>query len=338
MVRMGAKWTPGGRTTGIGSLPHRSTKAAAAFAFAATSIPAIPTLPRRSPAEAMICQALVGVHGFDVGPYGSLAVNLSAVDPQAGIKSDLTDEAFRGTLAFLQLAQRSGYRGDVKWHFVGPVTLGIALARAGVPARQAFDVAVNAVRSHMDLLLDAVDLFIADARQIVFLDEPSFFEVAEENFFLPPDAAADLISTALARIEPRAIAGVHCCADVNINQLLDTGPQVLSVPVTDGLLEYSARLIRFLEDDGVIAWGAVPTSGPLPVTAERPWRVLSELWCELVRRGADPLRLRHQALITPACGLAAHSVSVAERLFTIASEVGTRVSDQSAAAHIAYGA
>ena len=335
---MGGNWQPCGKTTGIGSLPHRSTKAAAAFALTASSIPAIPTLPRRSPAEAMICQALVGVHGFDVGPYGTLAVNLAAVDPDAGIKSDLGDEAFRGTAAFLRRAKALGYRGEVKWHFVGPVTLGIALVRAGVPPQQAFEVAVHAVRSHMDLLLDAVASYLPESRQIVFLDEPSFFEVAEDNFFLAPDTAADLISTALARIEARAIAGVHCCADADIGQLLDTGPQVLSIPVTERVVDSASRIAQFLDNDGVVAWGAVPTSGPLPLSAERPWRALNDVWCELVKRGVDPFRLRHQALVTPACGLAAHSVPVAERLFAVCREIGKRVGDQSAAMNFAYGA
>lgn len=335
---MAENWQPCGRTTGIGSLPHRSTKAAAAFALSASSIPAIPTLPRRSPAEGMICQALVGVHGFDVGPYGTLAVNLSAVDPDHGIKADLASEAFRGTVAFLEQARAEGYSGDVKWHFVGPVTLGIALVRAGVAPQLAFDVAVNSVSSHMDLLHDAVASYLPQSRQIVFLDEPSFFEVAEENFFLAPDSAADLISTALARIEARAIAGVHCCADIDIGQLLDTGPQILSVPLTDRVLDAASRLAQFLDNGGVVAWGAIPTSGPLGINADRPWRALSEAWRELAERGVDPARLRHQALITPACGLAVHSVPVAERIFAACREVGKRVSDQSAALNFAYGA
>ena len=41
-----------GSTTGIGSLPHRNAKHAAEFSLDAYDIPAIPTLPRRSPAEA----------------------------------------------------------------------------------------------------------------------------------------------------------------------------------------------------------------------------------------------------------------------------------------------
>ena len=48
----------------------------------------------------------------------------------------------RGSRAFLAAAAR-GMRGPVKWQFVGPVTLGVALLRAGVAPDAAFAVAVR---------------------------------------------------------------------------------------------------------------------------------------------------------------------------------------------------
>jgi len=96
--------------------------------------------------------------------------------------------------------------------------------------------------------------------------------------------------------------------------------------------------VRFLEHGGVIAWGVVPTAGPITTSVERPWRQLSALWCELVQRGADPALLRQQAIITPECGLAAHSQAVAERVHRIAAEVGARVRDQAAASRWVLGA
>ncbi len=55
---------PSGIATGIGSLPHRNAAEATAFVLSAMELPAIPTLPRRSPAEGMIAQATVGIQGF----------------------------------------------------------------------------------------------------------------------------------------------------------------------------------------------------------------------------------------------------------------------------------
>ncbi|MSY76715.1 MAG: hypothetical protein F2659_05525, partial [Actinobacteria bacterium] len=67
----------GGMSMAIGSLPHRSVAAAVALSMSSTDIVTIPSLPKRSPAESMIAQALVGLDGVTVGQYGSLAIDLA---------------------------------------------------------------------------------------------------------------------------------------------------------------------------------------------------------------------------------------------------------------------
>ena len=104
------------------------------------------------------------------------------------------------------------------------------------------------------------------------------------------------------------------------------------------LLESAGYLARFLGDGGTIAWGAVSTEGPISTSAERPWRKLSELWCELVQRGADPGQLRRQSIITPECGLGTHTPAVAERVHRLAADISERVRDQATATRISLGA
>ena len=120
---MATQWRPQGMVTGIGSLPHRDASAAAAFSLASADLPAIPTLPRRSPAEGMISQAVAGMRGFTIGQYGSIAVDVDAVDPDDPASSQLHDDAYAGLFAFLDEAAERRYQGPVKWQFVGPVTL-----------------------------------------------------------------------------------------------------------------------------------------------------------------------------------------------------------------------
>jgi hypothetical protein len=326
-----------GATTGVGSLPHRDGTVAARFALDSMSIPAMPTLPRRSPAEGMITQAVVGIHGITVGQYGSIAVDVSRIDPIHEVVTDLQHDAFGGFRAFLaEAATRPPQR--VKWQIVGPVTLGVALLRAGVPEHLAFDVAIRAVRSHVTNLLDAVDAALPGVAQMVFIDEPGMGAVSEPGFPLAPDTAIDLVSGALAAIEPRAVSGLHCCAEADWAPLLAAGPQVIGVPVRSSVAESSGYLHQFLGRGGIIAWGVVPTDGPIPTTAERPWRKLTSLWCEMVNRGCDQVQLRRQALVTPECGMGLHSPSVAERVHRITAEVGHRVHDQATATRFVLGA
>jgi methionine synthase II (cobalamin-independent) len=327
-----------GAATGIGSLPHRSVHDAATFALREYELPAIPTLPRRSPAEGMIAQALVGIGGVTLGQYGSIAVDVDHLDPDAPVATDLGHDAYGGLRAFLSTAVARQLRGPVKWQFTGPVTLGAALTRVGVPPDRAFAVAARAVRAHLAVIAAAVATALPDSPQIVWLDEPWMGDLMSPGFPIAPDPAVDLLSTAMAMLEPTATVGVHCCADADVASLLAAGPAMLSIPLDARLVDVAGYLSRFLDDGGYIAWGAVATDGPIVTSSERAWRLLSEVWCELVNRGCDPVELRRRSLVTPACGLGLHSPQVADRVLRLTREISRRVNEQAVASRFALGA
>ena len=55
-------------------------------------------------------------------------------------------------------------------------------------------------------------------------------------------------------------------------------------------------------------------------------------------RGCDPVLLRTQSVVTPACGLALHGATQAERVLRLARELADRVRDQAIAARLTLGA
>ena len=97
-------------------------------------------------------------------------------------------------------------------------------------------------------------------------------------------------------------------------------------------------LASFLESGGWVAWGAVPTSGPVGDEPDPCWRRLVGLWCELMRAGCDAGLLRRQALVTPACGLAEHGVTQAARVLRLTTQIAERVQDQAIASRLSVGA
>lgn len=328
-----------GAVIGVGALPHRDPATAAAFSLAEFGIATVPTLPRRSPAEALVAQAVVGLPGVSLGQYGSIAIDPTRVDSSTAILTDLAHDAFAGMRGFLDLAATQQLDGaPVKWQFVGPVTLGVALHRVGLDIDTAFDVALRAVRSHLAHIAAALSDALPHSPQLMLLDEPWLADLMQPDFPIPPDRAVDLMSSGMAALPNETLVGVHCCGTVDLATLLATGPRAISIPVGEGLLDWSGYLARFLDDGGVIAWGVVPTDGPLPASSERSWRALSDLWCSLVQRGCDPVKLRRQSLVSPTCGLGSHSVSVARRIARLTTEVGKRVSDQADATRFALGA
>lgn len=329
----------GGTVTGLGGLPHRDSRDAARCSLRQIELPAIPSLPRRSPAEGAIVQAMVGMRGITVGQYASISVDPKMVDPLAPVVTDLEHDAFAGFRAFVELAPevRPGLQA-VKWQCIGPVSLGLALERAGVPAEAAFDAAVHCVRTRAQHLAEAVDAALPGVGQVVFVEEPALAEVLHPGFPLPPDVAIDLVSGALAAVEPMALVGLHVGGVADVPSQIAVGPAILSIPVQADVLQSAGYLIRFMERGGVIAWGAVSTSGPVATTVERAWRELNEVWTGLVERGADPIMLRRQAMITPGGGMEAHTPAVAERILRLAAEIGGRVRDQSSAERWVLGA
>ena len=324
-------------TTGVGSLPHRCAKQAAAFAMHAHDVPSIPSLPRRSPAESSIAQALVGASGVTLGQYGTVAIDVDRLDPAAPVVTDLGRDNFVGFRTFLEFANDQGYTGPVKWQFVGPISVGIALRRAGALPEVAFTVALGAVRSHLQALTAAVAEALPESPQLVIIDEPFARDLMSRDFPISPGEAVDLLSAAMAAVEPIATVGVHCCGEFDIAMVLESGPRVLSLPASRSLIPLAGYLDRFLRNGGWIAWGAVATEGPIGVTSNRSWHQLASLWDDLVQHGLDRELLHRQCLFTPECGLGTHSTAVAERVCHSLHDVSRRVRSRATGTFLVRG-
>jgi hypothetical protein len=326
-----------GTATAIGSLPHIDPSRAARFALEQQPrLPAIPSLPRRSMAESILGQAAVGVRGVSINADGSLAVDIDQLDPSATSVTDINSDSFVGLRTFLDVAR--GRTMPVKWQVTGPVTFGLALVAAGAPADLAFEVARVAVRSRALALHATIAAALPGAAQVVFVDEPSFGAVMHDRSPLAPDLAVDLVSGALAALEPLASTGVHCCGDADVAALIAAGPSVLSIPARRELQAVAGYLNTFLESGGWVAWGAVATNQPIGSGVDPWWRELAGIWCDLVGAGCDPVLLRRQSLLTPECGLAGHHVEQAKLVYELTNELSGKVSDQAVATRLNVGA
>ncbi len=327
-----------GVATSIGSLPHANPRDAATFVLERQPrLPAAPSLPTRSGMERMVAQAAWGIAGITVLPDGSLEVDDTRLDPGAPLTTAGIDgEPFVGLRAFLGAV--AGRCAPIKLQLTGPVTLGIALLALGVPRDRAFAVAGAAVRARARSLVAAAQETAPMAPLVVFVDEPGLTAAMHASFPLEPNRTIDLVSSALATLEPHAMTGLHCCGLADWPVVLEAGAQILSLPLDSGAVEHAGALHRFLEGGGTIAWGAVPTSGPLGSTPERIWQHLSAEWCALTQGGCDPVLLREQAIVTPACGLALHGVGQADLVLRLTNQVARRLATQTQGMRLTVGA
>jgi methionine synthase II (cobalamin-independent) len=328
-----------GVVTSVGSLPHVDADEAAAFILDAHPVlPAAPQLPRRSPLEGMIAQAARGIVGVEVDDAGALHVDVRKLDPDAPVAACIDPDSHAGLYAFLHAV--GARTAPAKFQLTGPITLALALVDTGVPAGLALDVAAAAVRLHAAALVSLVRASLPDAPLLVVLDEPGLSRATgDRSLGLDIEDVVDHLSSALAVLEEEAVTGVHCCAPTEWQLASSAGATLLSMPVErEWLLAGAGAINAHLERGGWIAWGVVPTHEPLGTDPDRLWRRLSTTWCELVQAGCDPIQLRTQALVTPACGLAGHGVSQAAQALDLASKVAERVTDQAVAVRLSAGA
>jgi hypothetical protein len=325
---------PPGLATGIGSLPFADASEAAELVLRVH--PELPSTPQlSSPREGVVAQWAVALPEITVAPDGTLVLDPARIGEP--VDATFTTDAHAGLLGFLDAAAAHETAiTRVKAQVVGPLTLGVALLEAGMDVDVAFDrarVTVVAWLAALDALLAAR---LRGARPLVFLDEPALVLWKSGTAPIEREDAVDLLSGALAAWSFET--GVHICGDGDVRLAFEAGPTVLGLPVADAVINDVGSLVRHLDADGLVAWGAIPTDRPVGESPEPLWRRLVTLWCELTRRGCEPLRLRNQAIITPACGLVGHGPSQAERALRLAADLAARVATQSAAARLTAGA
>jgi len=317
---------PTGAATSAGSLPHLDRHEAIAFVLDRTPLlPAAPTLPGIDPLELMIPQSLWGVTGVRVSDDGTISVpDPGVLDPEAPLADrGLDARPFASWRCFLDAV--SGRRGPIKLQLTGPITVGLALIDAGVADLTAFAVAAAAVSTRAQDLLALADARAPAVERIVVFDEPGLVGGLRPDLRLSGDQVVDLLSGALASIEHGSRTGVHLCGPTDWRLVLQAGPDLVSMPVGAGVVDAAGALGAFLEREGSVIWGAVPADGPLGEHAGPYWRRLAAEWSELVEAGCDATLLRDQALVSPVCGLAMHTVDQADRVFDLCHQLGERI-------------
>jgi hypothetical protein len=326
-----------GIATAIGSLPHRDASAAAALVLRCLpELPAAPELPMRTPLEGVVAQWARAIAGVEIQPDGSLA-QASELDARVEIDAVFDADAHGGLLTFLEVAAAQPKPPRrVKVQCAGPLTIGVALIEIGVEPEVAFAVGARAARAWAVALEALVAARLPRAALVLCFDEPALVHWRAGTAPLDREIATDILSTALAA--PACLTAVHVCGRGDLRLALDAGPRLVHFDIDMLDLDDAVSLSRFLEGGGWVVWGAIPTHRPVGEQAAPLWKALLDVWCELTRRGCDPTRLRSQALIAPACGLAGHGASQAERAMLLAREIGGRVHDHGAATKLAIGA
>lgn len=327
----------GFRTTGIGSLPHRDPVEACRIVFDSVDIPFWPQLPHRSFHELMVAQysegfPFVRIKEEDIyvekAEDADVASFYEAIAEERGFP--ISEEYAVGLYAFLNILKQKGKRLDViKGHVTGPVTFTLSLTNTGKRPiffdeemrELAFELLKGKVRWQIEMLRTYAQ------KVLIFIDEPILSAIGSSTYIgVDIKEVSRLLNGLVRHIKALgAIAGIHCCSKGDWHLVLSTEPDILSFDAYyywDTLSIYPDEISSFIDNNGYIAWGIVPTTEAIRrVTLNGLKEQLERGLSSLRKMGISKERIRRQSLLTPSCGTGSLQEEDALRVFSLLKEL-----------------
>ncbi len=220
----------------------------------------------------------------------------------------------------------------VKVHTTGPCSFSLTVVdeqkRAIYYNEEFRDVVVKALSMKCRW---QIKTFAPFAEKIIcFIDEPILSAFGSSTYIsVKRDDVVSLIREMVDAIHTEGgIAGVHCCGNTEWPILIEAGVDILNLDAYlygDTIALYPEAVKKFIERNGIIAWGIVPTSVSIrKESAASLEKRFDELVANLSKKSGIASDVLHErAIITPSCGTGSMNVDDAERVFHTLHELSS---------------
>lgn len=323
----------------IGSLPHTDARQAVELVLKYTpEVPAWPQLPKL-PHEDMMLQFTEGMPGlverdgrtyFDTSAsafeeelleFYEKYIMASEAEDQQSLEHFQTSRVYASGLHEFLAVPDLPDAVIVKGQITGPITLGMTLVdqdrRCAYYDSRLREMLVKSLS--MKAKWQIRQLSRHGLPVMIFMDEPTMRYFGSSDFvgFSREDVIQDMNEVIQTIHDEGAIAGIHCCGNTDWSLILATEVDILSHDSYEffhKLILFADELKKFVERDGVIALGIVPTLQADKLhteTADSLSVRLKGYIEELDKRGIPADRMLRQALITPSCGMRGLSAEMA---------------------------
>ena len=329
-------------TTAMAVMPHTDVARALETALS-LDVPFWPQLPNYSYYEDMYVQAAEHFPGivldldkrtlrFSIDNFAEEleAALLQFDDPSFFDVSETYSAVYHRFLA-LDLSDRPAIRGQLE----GPISFGFnVLDQDERPIL--FD---DTVRPFMlDFMARRLNIQLARLRELnlnafMFVDEPGLqFLFSAMAGYGDLKAKGDLDQFFSQVDRPR---GIHLCGNPDWDVLLNLDLDVLSLDVytnAEIFASYAPAIKRFLDRDGVIVWGIVPTGFEAFGREETSSLIqrLEDVWKILWSKGIDQDRLIARSMLSPAtcCLVNPDKERTVERAFKAVKRMADRLREK----------
>ena len=250
----------------------------------------------------------------------------------------LSDETASGFFTFMKImANASTPPVTVKGQVTGPITMGIGVkdetGKLIFYDERLRDVVIKQVSMNAAWQVTQLASLGAPNPPIIFFDEPGVVGFGSSTYIsISREQITDALTECIDAVHRAGgLAGIHICANGDWSLALDSGTDIINFDAFsffDRLILYRDHLKKFLLDDGILAWGIVPTSNPEWVDAASEERLFI-LWKEQLEQikalGIDEKRILSQTLITPSCGTGALSPNHAVKVLSLTKALSERI-------------
>ncbi len=328
-------------TTGIGSLPHTDPAEACRIILDSVDIPFWPQLPHRSFLELMVPQysegfPFVRIEGETIRvehqpDERALTVFYEAVAGNTGFP--VSREYAAGLHAFIDILARQDRKLEtVKGHITGPLTFALSLTddrkRPIYFDDQLRELSLELLKGKAGWQIEALRPYAENV--LIFIDEPILSALGTSAYIgVSHEEASRMLREIVGHVRAcGAIAGIHCCGKADWPLVLGSGIDVFNYDsyfFWDTLGIYPAEMKAFIENNGYIAWGVIPTTEAIrEVTLGGLEEQLERGLTSLEKAGVPGDRLRRQALITPSCGAGSLNPEDTIKVFSLLKELRNR--------------
>ena len=334
-------------TSVVGSFPHLDGAALSRKLVDKLDVPDWPQLPNRTFRENMYAQYSASLPAivFDDAHKKIYFDTTGDITPamEYFYEHYLSDdvEAFSlrpewaaGFFAMLDALRQSP--GEwIKGQVTGPVSLGLTVTdqdlRAGLYNELLADAIVKNLS--MNARWQVRQLKAVRPNVFIFVDEPYLASFGSAYISLSRELVIGMLDEVFEAIHSEgALAGVHCCANTDWSVLLATQVDILNLDAygyMDNLALYPLELRRFLDRNGVVAWGIVPNNATVAGVTPRDLsrRLQSGLQVIVDKAATRGVQIKmgefaSRSLIVPSCGLGSTTVEIAEQVVEMVVRTG----------------
>ncbi len=168
---------------------------------------------------------------------------------------------------------------------------------------------------------------------IIFADEPVLAAYGSSAYVgISEEAVLAMLSEIFSAVsEAGAIPGMHVCGNSDWAMAMRSGVEVLNFDAyqygtTLGL--YSDSLQEFIDRDGLIAWGIVPTTAAIEdETAGSLMERINSLLEVLETKGFERYAIVQHSMLTPSCGAGSLNERQTGKVFSLLKELKSALLD-----------